>query len=223
MCDCYGNCNCCVCLSLRLALDAYRIIVNISHSHQPDPENCRRLKELRHCPAVGSSKGNQPSWLTNVTWKNAYRHRLLRSLDELGCIHMIVKKLARMASSVSTTAGSLSPPRHTVIIGGGIVGASTLYYASKNPIRGKSSPPSRLTLIEASSELAPGASGKSGGFLALDWHGTATSSLAELSYRLHREIAKEGNGGERWGYRAVEVRAGTGLHVAPSLSWLAAD
>ncbi|ELQ41829.1 hypothetical protein OOU_Y34scaffold00251g15 [Pyricularia oryzae Y34] len=110
-----------------------------------------------------------------------------------------------MASSVSITASSLSPPRHTVIIGGGIVGASTLYYAAKNPIRGKSSPPSRLTLIEASSELAPGASGKSGGFLALDWHGTATSSLAELSYRLHREIAKEGNGGERWGYRAVET------------------
>ncbi|KAL5869469.1 hypothetical protein ACKVWC_010216 [Pyricularia oryzae] len=118
---------------------------------------------------------------------------------------MIVKKLARMASSVSITASSLSPPRHTVIIGGGIVGASTLYYAAKNPIRGKSSPPSRLTLIEASSELAPGASGKSGGFLALDWHGTATSSLAELSYRLHREIAKEGNGGERWGYRAVDT------------------
>ncbi len=99
-------------------------------------------------------------------------------------------------------AASARPPRHTVIIGGGIIGASTLYYSSRHPAR---SPDSRITLLEASKELAPGASGKSGGFLALDWHGGATASLAELSYELHRQLAEEGDGAKRWGYRDVET------------------
>ena len=73
-------------------------------------------------------------------------------------------------------------------------------------------PRGTITLVEESSELAPGASGKAGGFLAVDWHGAATASLAELSYRLHGELAKAGNGKDRWGFREVEV----GVHHGAS-------
>jgi glycine/D-amino acid oxidase-like deaminating enzyme len=47
-------------------------------------------------------------------------------------------------------------------------------------------------------------------FLALDWHGSATSSLAELSYALHQQLAQELNGETVYGYRkltSLNVRA----------------
>lgn len=94
----------------------------------------------------------------------------------------------------------MSDSRHIVIVGGGIIGTSIAYYLSRT----KGAP--AITLLESSKGVAPGASGKAGGFLALDWHGMATSSLAALSYKLHRDLAKENNGAERWGYREVEVR-----------------
>ena len=95
----------------------------------------------------------------------------------------------------------MTRPEHIVVVGGGIIGASSLFYLAKHPQRRST----RLTLIEASSQLAPGASGKSGGFLALDWHGHATASLAELSYKLHAELAQKADGASKWGYRHVEV------------------
>ena len=86
-----------------------------------------------------------------------------------------------------------------MIVGGGIIGSSIAYFLS----RAKNCP--KVTLLEASKQVAPGASGKAGGFLALDWHGTSTASLAALSFELHRKLAKENDGAERWGYREVEV------------------
>lgn len=47
------------------------------------------------------------------------------------------------------------------IVGGGIVGASTAYYLTKAGHR-------EVTLVEAV-EVAHAASGRAGGFLALDW------------------------------------------------------
>ncbi|KAL8382337.1 hypothetical protein RB595_006225 [Gaeumannomyces hyphopodioides] len=96
-------------------------------------------------------------------------------------------------------------PRHTVIVGGGIVGAATLFFSARHPTRSRAAGRSKLTLLEASRELAPGASGKAGGFLAVDWHGEATASLAKLSFELHRQLAAEGGGATRWGYRDVET------------------
>lgn len=96
----------------------------------------------------------------------------------------------------------MSENRHIVIVGGGIIGSSIAYYLGQH-----ASKPA-VTLLEASKGVAPGASGKAGGFLALDWHGMATASLAALSFRLHRELAEANNGAERWGYRPVEVRSG---------------
>lgn len=59
-----------------------------------------------------------------------------------------------------------------------------------------------ITILEASG-IASGASGKAGGLLALDWHGVATASLAELSYQLHKELAAEHEGRRKWGYREL--------------------
>lgn len=87
--------------------------------------------------------------------------------------------------------------KNIVIIGGGIIGCTSAYYLSRHP----SFDPSKhsITLLEASS-IAGGASGKAGGLLGL-W--AYPSSIVPLSYRLHKELADEHGGAERWGYRAV--------------------
>lgn len=87
--------------------------------------------------------------------------------------------------------------KNIVIIGGGIIGCTSAYYLTRHP----SFDPSKhtITLLEASS-IAGGASGKAGGLLGL-W--AYPSSLVPLSYRLHKELADEHGGADRWGYRAV--------------------
>lgn len=55
-------------------------------------------------------------------------------------------------------------------------------------------------MLEAAPTIAPGASGKAGGLLAL-W--AYPSCLVPLSYHLHADLAAEHNGPERWGYRKV--------------------
>lgn len=49
------------------------------------------------------------------------------------------------------------------------------------------------------------ASGRAGGLLALDWHHSSTESLAALSYKLHRQLAEEHGGEQRWGYRTLDT------------------
>ena len=51
----------------------------------------------------------------------------------------------------------------------------------------------------------PRASGKAGGFLAKDWHGGPTASLAALSFNLHDELSNEYGGDKKWGYRRVKT------------------
>ncbi|XP_076900848.1 D-amino-acid oxidase-like [Bidens hawaiensis] len=54
--------------------------------------------------------------------------------------------------------------------------------------------------------IACAASGKAGGFLALDWcDGGPVSSLARASFNLHRSLAEELNGKESYGYRPVNT------------------
>ncbi|KAK4178755.1 FAD dependent oxidoreductase-domain-containing protein [Triangularia setosa] len=87
--------------------------------------------------------------------------------------------------------------RNIVIIGGGIIGCTTAYFLTRHP---KFNPNLHsITLLEATA-IAAGASGKAGGLLAL-W--AYPQSLVPLSYRLHKELATEHNGAERWGYRRV--------------------
>ncbi|GAA6063529.1 hypothetical protein JCM10212_006702 [Sporobolomyces blumeae] len=102
-------------------------------------------------------------------------------------------------------------PQSIVVIGGGIVGTTTAYYLS-HLARERQLDDVEITLVEGSG-IAAGASGKAGGLLAVDWHGSATASLARLSYSLHAQLAQELNGAERWGYRKLDT-----LSVSADLS-----
>lgn len=71
-----------------------------------------------------------------------------------------------------------------VIIGGGIQSACIAYYLMKSAVK--------CTIIEEV-DIAAAASGKAGGFLAKNWGDATTSSLHELSYELHEQLAEELN------------------------------
>ncbi|KAI7780444.1 hypothetical protein LA080_016063 [Diaporthe eres] len=87
--------------------------------------------------------------------------------------------------------------RNIVIIGGGVIGSTTAYFLTRHP---KFDPSlHKITLLEATS-IAAGASGKAGGLLAL-W--AYPECLVPLSYRLHRELAEQHGGAEKWGYRRL--------------------
>ena len=81
----------------------------------------------------------------------------------------------------------------TVIIGAGIIGTSTAYYLSQTS-------KNEIHLIEACPQLFASASGYAAGFLARDWFSPSLSALGELSFDLHKQLAEENNGHERWGY-----------------------
>ncbi|GFP96097.1 putative oxidoreductase c1f5.03c [Phtheirospermum japonicum] len=88
-----------------------------------------------------------------------------------------------------------NPPKRVVVCGGGVIGVCTAYFLSK---RGAA-----VTLVEKSS-IACAASGKAGGFLALDWCDDGpVASLARASFNLHRSLAQELNGAESYGYRPL--------------------
>jgi glycine/D-amino acid oxidase-like deaminating enzyme len=83
-----------------------------------------------------------------------------------------------------------------VIVGAGIIGISTAYFLSHSE---SLKDDSTITIIDQCPP-ASGASGKAGAFIARNWSGGSTSSLAELSFRLHDELAEKYHGTERWGY-----------------------
>lgn len=81
------------------------------------------------------------------------------------------------------------------VCGGGVVGASIAYFLSLRQVE---------VIVVERAGLACAASGKSGGFLALDWcDGTPLAPLARRSFALHAELAErlENN----WDYRRVDT------------------
>jgi glycine/D-amino acid oxidase-like deaminating enzyme len=102
-----------------------------------------------------------------------------------------------------------------VICGGGVIGAATAYFTSR---RG-----ARSTIIERHA-VASAASGKSGGFLALDWcGGSSLDRLARRSFDLHAELSAEL--GNPWGYRRLTTYGGYAVegdtaHGAGRRPWL---
>ncbi|KAF2396199.1 FAD dependent oxidoreductase-like protein superfamily [Trichodelitschia bisporula] len=93
---------------------------------------------------------------------------------------------------------------NTVIIGGGIIGFSTAFYLSESPHTDART----IHVVEVSRELFNCASGLAGGFLASDWFSPSVSSLGALSFRLHKELAEQHEGREKWGY---SMSTGTSL------------
>jgi glycine/D-amino acid oxidase-like deaminating enzyme len=88
---------------------------------------------------------------------------------------------------------------HIVICGGGVIGACVAYSLSRRDVR--------CTVVERHG-LACAASGKSGGFLALDWcDGTPLEALARRSFALHAELAEHLAGD--WGYRRLDTFSGS--------------
>ena len=87
-----------------------------------------------------------------------------------------------------------------LIVGGGAIGTSVAYHLAA---RG-----AEAVVIERRG-VACAASGKSGGFLALDWcDGTPLMPLARRSFALHADLATT-LGGDEWGYRRMTTYAGT--------------
>jgi glycine/D-amino acid oxidase-like deaminating enzyme len=85
-----------------------------------------------------------------------------------------------------------------LICGGGVIGASVAYFLSRRGVQ--------AVVIERTG-VACAASGKSGGFLALDWcDGSPLAPLARRSFALHAGLADEL--GNDWGYRRLTTYGG---------------
>ncbi len=118
---------------------------------------------------------------------------------------------------------SAPTPSRVVICGGGVIGTSIAYFLSLRGVE--------TVLIERTG-VANASSGKSGGFLALDWcRGTAVDHLARRSFVLHEELASTlaAELNLDWGYRcldtlsitASERRDFSSLQRGEVLNWLA--
>jgi len=89
----------------------------------------------------------------------------------------------------------VSPPRTVVVCGAGVIGASVAYFLARRGVA--------VTVVERSG-VACAASGKSGGFLALDWcDGSPLEGLARASFALHAELARELDAD--YGYRRMDT------------------
>src|SRR6476661_4430405 len=87
---------------------------------------------------------------------------------------------------------------HVVICGGGVIGACTAYFLARRGVE--------VTVVERT-EVACAASGKAGGFLALDWcTGSPLDALARRSFALHAQLAKEID--DDWNYRRMNAYTG---------------
>ena len=110
----------------------------------------------------------------------------------------------------------MNSTKRIVICGGGAIGAATAYFLSR---RG-----AQVVVLEPN-EVAGAASGKSGGFLALDWcAGSPVDQLARRSFALHAELADAL--GNPWGYRRLTTYGGHaaadgGVRAARGRPWLA--
>lgn len=107
----------------------------------------------------------------------------------------------------------------TIVLGGGVIGASIAYRLASSG--------ADVIVIEQTA-IACAASGKSGGFLALDWcDGTPLMQLARRSFALHAELAEELGG--QWGYRRMTTYSGMLSQPslwpgrAPRPGWIAPD
>jgi glycine/D-amino acid oxidase-like deaminating enzyme len=104
-----------------------------------------------------------------------------------------------------------------VICGAGVIGACTAYFLSRRGID---------VMVVERTEVAAAASGKAGGFLALDWcAGTPLDALARRSFQLHAALPHEITGD--WAYQRMTAYSGTVVsdrdhrrNLSAKLDWL---
>ena len=121
-----------------------------------------------------------------------------------------------MLLSLAGRATLLPATMSTVIVGAGIIGTSTAYYLSQSKTyKGE------IHLLEASPELFASASGYAAGFLARDWFSPRLAKLGALSFDLHKQLAEENNGYEKWGYsRSSGTSLEESVGAANGADWL---
>src|SRR5437870_1546648 len=89
----------------------------------------------------------------------------------------------------------MTVPSRVVVCGAGVMGAAVSYFLASRGVA--------VTVVERSG-VACAASGKSGGFLALDWcDGSPLGPLARASFALHAELASQL--GTDYGYRRMDT------------------
>src|SRR5262249_26463649 len=100
----------------------------------------------------------------------------------------------RPAAGVSSKAETM----RVMICGGGAIGACTAYALSRRGID---------VLVVERTGVAAAASGKAGGFLALDWcAGPPLDALARRSFQLHAALPREIAGD--WAYQRMTAYSG---------------
>src|SRR5438067_7206446 len=110
----------------------------------------------------------------------------------------------------------MDPRKRIVICGGGAIGAAIAYFTSRRGAR---------PIVIERHEVAGAASGKSGGFLALDWNsGSPLDRLARRSFEVHAELSREL--GNPWGHRSLTTYGGYAVEddtrrSARARAWLA--
>jgi len=114
---------------------------------------------------------------------------------------------AMAASPADGGGGDHRRPSTVVVAGAGIVGISTAYYLARDH-------GIRCVVVDPTGGIAPAASGRAGGFLALDWndHLPPLGRLARRSFALHAGLA--GEGGLEGGAGALMYRRLTCAAVA---------
>jgi glycine/D-amino acid oxidase-like deaminating enzyme len=152
----------------------------------------------------------QPSQFDNDEAVSTYiGHTALEPIPTLGPDHAIHDRQVAMGVGF---------PMKVVICGGGVIGASIAYFLSLRQVE---------TVVVERAGLAFAASGKAGGFLALDWcDGSPLAPLARRSFALHGELDRE-LGGD-WGYRRLDTlsvvasarRQVESFRRLPSPAWL---
>ena len=75
----------------------------------------------------------------------------------------------------------MSNSLHICIVGGGIIGASNAFHLSEAGC-------TNITIVERTN-IACGASGRAGGFLARNWRLGAEGQFSEVSFQAHSELA----------------------------------
>ncbi|GLJ52397.1 hypothetical protein SUGI_1114480 [Cryptomeria japonica] len=98
-----------------------------------------------------------------------------------------------MQSSSTATAS----PKNVIVCGAGVIGVCTAYFLAQKG--------AHVTVVEKSAP-ACAASGKAGGFLALDWCDSGPlSALARRSFHLHGHLADLLSGPTAYGFRPLEA------------------
>eukprot|EP01018_Ginkgo_biloba_P020116 Gb_08727 [translate_table: standard] len=121
----------------------------------------------------------------------------LHTLRVHSALHVTMESSSNSAQQQQQPSTSSSPTKKpkVIVCGGGVIGVCTAYFLAKKG--------AQVTVVEKS-EIACAASGKAGGFLALDWcDGGPVSSLARASFQLHHQLAQEVNGAANYGYRRL--------------------